>query len=104
MPAELPIGYQAVHVLIKGRVQGVWYRAWTTERALALGVEGWVRNLASGDVEGVYVGSAETVEALIADCRGGPPLARVIEIEQQAYPVADALALLGQGFQSLSSA
>jgi acylphosphatase len=70
-------GNKAVHVLISGLVQGVAYRAWTERRANALGLSGWVRNLADGDVEAVFSGPAETVEAMLAACREGPRHASV---------------------------
>lgn len=103
MSASLPPGYRAVHVLIKGRVQGVWYRAWTAEQALALGVEGWVRNLTEGHVEGVFVGPGGAVDGLILACRGGPPLARVDDIECRDLAPADAAGLLNKGFQARST-
>jgi len=67
----------AVRVVISGRVQGVWYRGWTVERASALGLAGWVRNRKDGTVEAVFAGSPETIDAMIAECRDGPPLAKV---------------------------
>ncbi|MBT6510918.1 MAG: acylphosphatase, partial [Rhodospirillaceae bacterium] len=47
-----------VRVCITGRVQGVWYRAWTTEEASELGLDGWVRNRRDGTVEAVFAGDA----------------------------------------------
>lgn len=72
---------KSVRVRIRGRVQGVWYRAWTTEAATARGVTGWVRNRRDGSVEALFMGSATAVDALIAACREGPELARVESIE-----------------------
>lgn len=72
---------KSVRVRIRGRVQGVWYRAWTTEAATACGVTGWVRNRRDGSVEALFMGSATAVDALIAACREGPELARVESIE-----------------------
>jgi acylphosphatase len=72
---------RSVHVRISGLVQGVNYRAWTERRANELGLSGWVCNLASGDVEAVFSGPAEKVEAMLAACRAGPRLAQVERVE-----------------------
>ena len=71
-----------MHVIISGRVQGVWYRAWTQKAALGLGLSGWVRNRLDGTVEAVFSGAPEQVEAMIAKCRKGPPLAKVKDIRR----------------------
>lgn len=67
----------SVQVVISGRVQGVWYRAWTQKKATGFGLRGWVRNRADGSVEAVFCGAAAQVAAMIAACHDGPPLARV---------------------------
>jgi acylphosphatase len=67
-------------VIVSGRVQGVWFRESTRRRAEALGVGGWVRNLADGSVEALFEGEAEQVCAALAFVREGPPLARVREV------------------------
>lgn len=67
-------------LLIKGRVQGVFFRAHTQEQALKLGLKGYVRNLPLRRVEAVFVGPREQVEKAIAWCRQGPPLAEVSEV------------------------
>jgi len=72
----------AVRVMIRGRVQGVWYRGWTVEQASAKGLRGWVRNRRDGAVEALFVGSADKVEAMIEACRSGPPAARVDAVER----------------------
>ena len=64
-------------VIVSGRVQGVWFRASTQETAQRLGLCGWVRNLASGDLEAVFEGPRPAVEKAVAWCRRGPPAARV---------------------------
>ncbi|MBT5413820.1 MAG: acylphosphatase [Rhodospirillaceae bacterium] len=74
----------AVRARIEGRVQNVWYRAWTVEQAKARGLRGWVRNCADGSVEALFVGPAATVEAMIDACRVGPPDARVTNIAREA--------------------
>lgn len=70
-----------VRVLVRGRVQGVWFRESTRERAEALGVDGWVRNLPGGEVEAEFEGEREAVDAAIAFVRVGPELARVDDVE-----------------------
>jgi acylphosphatase len=71
------------HVLIRGRVQGVGYRVWTEVTALERGLEGWVRNCRDGSVEAVFGGPEGDVAAMIAQCRRGPPGARVETIDQR---------------------
>lgn len=67
----------ARRVRITGKVQGVWYRAWTVREAKTRGLSGWVRNRSDSSVEAVFAGPAEAVEAMIAACHRGPPAARV---------------------------
>ena len=69
---------------VHGRVQGVFYRAWTTEQARSLGLDGWVRNRADGTVEILVSGEAAAVDTLIRRCREGPPAAQVERIDQEA--------------------
>jgi acylphosphatase len=71
------------HVIIRGRVQGIGYRAWTEVTALERGVEGWVRNRRDGSVEALFSGPDDEVAAMIAECRRGPPGARVDVIDQR---------------------
>lgn len=70
----------ALHLLISGRVQGVWYRESMRLEAERLGITGWVRNRSEGMVEAVVQGSNEAVAALLAWARRGPPAARVDDI------------------------
>lgn len=65
------------HLVIKGRVQGVFFRLETREQAAALGLTGWVRNKPDGTVEIVAEGYRKDIEKLIAWCRLGPPMAEV---------------------------
>lgn len=68
------------HLVIRGRVQGVWYRESMRLEAERLNVAGWVRNRGDGAVEAVVQGEEDAVAALIAWCRVGPPAARVEDI------------------------
>lgn len=68
---------KSVRAVVTGRVQGVWFRAHTRDRARELGVRGFVRNLSSGDVELVAVGEDVSVDALVQWVHQGPPMAVV---------------------------
>lgn len=92
-------------VLIRGRVQGVGFRAWTEITALELGVEGWVRNCRDGSVEALFSGTEEVVLTMVELCREGPPGARVEAIDQREGTPADlALRRRGELFSVLVSA
>ncbi len=78
---------RCLRVRIEGRVQGVWFRAWTTEEATRLGLRGWVRNRRDGSVEALFCGPAAAVDRMVALCREGPPLARVARLE--TFPAQD---------------
>lgn len=70
-----------VHMIIHGRVHGVFFRYSTKDQADSLGVVGWVRNRHEGTVEVVAEGDRGRLEELLAWCRHGPPHARVSEVE-----------------------
>ena len=70
----------AVHVRIEGRVQGVWFRAWTEKTANELGLSGWVRNCRDGTVEAVFCGAQTLIDQMVERCHEGPPAARVDQI------------------------
>ncbi|KAL2323235.1 hypothetical protein Fmac_027614 [Flemingia macrophylla] len=74
-------------VVIKGRVQGVFYRNWTIENATQLGLKGWVRNRKDGSVEALFSGSVEAVQEMEQRCRRGPPDALVTGF--QVFPSDD---------------
>ena len=75
------------HVLIRGRVQGVGFRAWVEDTAIDLGLRGWVRNRRDGSVEAVLAGELELVRTMIEASRRGPPAARVERLDvSQACP------------------
>src|SRR3954468_7891521 len=71
------------HVVIRGRVQGVGYRAWVADEAASRNLEGWVRNRRDGGVEALFAGPADAVAAMIAACRHGPSMARVDNVQQE---------------------
>ena len=68
-------------VIVHGRVQGVFFRAATRERARELGVAGWVRNRSDGTVEAAFEGSVGAVEAMQLYVQHGPEWARVERVE-----------------------
>lgn len=72
---------EQIRVLISGRVQGVWYRGWTVDKANKLGIKGWVRNLGSGQVEAIFLGEEAQIGAMLDACWLGPELAKVEAVE-----------------------
>ena len=89
-------------VMIRGRVQGVGYRAFVDHEARARDLEGWVRNLRDGSVEALLAGPAEVVTAMIAACARGPSLARVDAVQEEvANPDALNLRKAGERFSVL---
>ncbi|MEF8774145.1 MAG: acylphosphatase [Halobacteriales archaeon] len=74
------------HVHVSGRVQGVYYRANTRDRARELGVDGWVRNLDDGRVEAVFEGPERAVEEMVEWCHTGSPAAAVAGVDVEYEP------------------
>jgi acylphosphatase len=70
-----------VRVTVRGRVQGVFFRADARSRAESLGLSGWIRNAADGSVEAVFEGEPERVDSMVEWCRRGPSGASVDEVE-----------------------
>ena len=71
----------AVHLIVRGRVQGVWFRASTQEQALQLSVCGWAKNCQDGSVEIHAEAEKEILEQFINWCRKGPPAAQVSDLD-----------------------
>jgi acylphosphatase len=69
------------HVIVTGKVQGVFYRAETVSKAKQLRLTGWVRNLPDGRVEGIFEGEETNVQKMVDFCRRGPPNAYVVDVE-----------------------
>ncbi|HEY6834885.1 MAG TPA: acylphosphatase [Gaiellaceae bacterium] len=72
------------HVRIRGRVQGVFFRAEARARAESLGLAGWIRNAEDGSVEAVFEGDEERVRSMVDWCSRGPSGARVDEVDAEA--------------------
>jgi acylphosphatase len=89
-------------VMIRGRVQGVGYRAFVEHQAMARRLEGWVRNRRDGSVEALLAGPADVVSDMVALCRRGPSSARVEAVEEEAAnPDALNLRRAGERFSVL---
>jgi acylphosphatase len=71
----------SARLIIKGCVQGVWFRGWTVKVANKIGLSGWVRNRADGSVEAVFYGDSAKIESMIGKCYCGPAAASVEDIE-----------------------
>ncbi len=69
------------HVVIEGRVQGVFFRHHTHRKAQELGVKGWVKNCWDGSVVAVFEGEKESVDRMVQWCHRGPPEARVTGVQ-----------------------
>ncbi|MCX7313892.1 MAG: acylphosphatase [Hyphomicrobiales bacterium] len=82
------------HVLFRGRVQGVGFRAFVADEAVRMGVGGFVRNRRDGTVEAVFAGDEKIVEAIVALCRKGSYASRVDGVEVRDAS-AEELALRG---------
>jgi acylphosphatase len=87
---------RSVRLTIRGRVQGVGYRAWAADTARALGLTGWVRNRTDGTVEAVATGDDDAIERFVAACRTGPRVARVTAVDVMPADLTD---FDGPGFE-----
>ena len=93
------------HVTIRGRVQGVGFRAWAEVTALQRGLQGWVRNRRDGSVEVLFAGPEDAVGAMVAACRHGPRGSGVNGLDQRAGTAAEfALRRPGDRFSMLPTA
>lgn len=90
---------KTVRATITGRVQGVFYRAWTQEQARGLGLAGWVRNRSDGTVEALFHGPEEAVDAMLRRCEDGPSAARVESVRAEPSDEDP-----GQGFRKAPTA
>ena len=89
-------------VVVRGRVQGVGYRAWAEDTAILNGLDGWVRNRRDGTVEAVFAGPAVVVDGMIEACRRGPDSAHVDAVDvREAGPSDLALRQGDDGFTVL---
>ncbi|MFH1127378.1 MAG: acylphosphatase [archaeon] len=70
-----------IHILVSGRVQGVWYRAFTKDAAERHGINGWVKNLDDGRVEALAIGEEDKIADFIDELKIGPEASRVDSVE-----------------------
>ena len=80
---DSPAASARVQLTIRGRVQGVYYRASMVQEAQKLWLTGWVRNCRDGSVEAIAQGTKDQLENLISWCRRGPPGAKVTQVDVQ---------------------
>lgn len=71
---------RCLHIIVKGRVQGVYFRAYTQKQAVKLNISGFVRNLSDGSVEIVAAGDPDVLHQLVVWCHKGPVLAKVSQV------------------------
>ena len=92
---------KTVTVKIEGRVQGVYYRAWTEQTARVLGLDGSVRNASDGSVEAVFSGAADKVDEMLRLCADGPPDARVTKmtVTKEGGSVSSGFRVLGTNWR-----
>lgn len=90
-------GHRSVEIVVRGRVQGVGYRAWTKGVAEARGLSGTVRNRQDGSVEARLAGPEDAVATMIEACRRGPPGARVQDLAVHDLPSPEAPQPPGRG-------
>jgi acylphosphatase len=93
------------HILVRGRVQGVGFRAFVEHHAIQRGLAGWARNRRDGSVEALFAGPTKSVEGIIKVCKVGPLGARVDALDQREGANEDfALRRTGDLFSVLPTA
>ncbi len=85
--AHNPADHEGRHVYVRGMVQGVYFRQFTKDQAIALGLTGWVQNLPDGRVELKAFGAADSLNTLLKKLQQGPPAAKVTELNTTAIPL-----------------
>lgn len=76
---------RAIKAYVTGKVQGVYFRAWTRDQARQIGLDGFVRNLPDGRVEAVAAGDEAKIDAFLEQLRQGSPASRVDKVEHEEY-------------------
>jgi acylphosphatase len=83
------------HIVVRGQVQGVGYRAFVEQEARRRALQGWVRNRRNGSVEAVFAGPKAAVEAMVEACRRGPMAARISALDHREGTANDLLERVG---------
>lgn len=78
---------RTVSIIVKGKVQGVYYRQSTKEKATSLGIKGEVKNRPDDTVHIIATGTSEQIDQLVEWCRQGPPRARVMDVMMEEIPL-----------------
>ncbi len=86
MAGDVMVNTKSIRYVVTGRVQGVGFRAFTKDTALALGLNGWVRNLSDGSVEIMASGPTDKIHTFEEKIRVGPSFARVVHIVTEENP------------------
>ncbi|OGI11716.1 acylphosphatase [Candidatus Micrarchaeota archaeon RBG_16_36_9] len=75
------------HVIVSGDVQGISFRYYTKQKAIILGINGWIKNLVTGEVEAVFEGLDDRIKEMVEWCKKGPWLAKVnnVKVEFSDY-------------------
>ena len=89
LPFQIFYFMQQVQLRITGKVQGVFFRASTRQKALELGITGWVKNEADGSVLAVGQGEPTALQEWVDWCHRGPAHARVDQVREEVIPLSD---------------
>lgn len=98
---EDPDAMRIIHVIVRGRVQGVGYRAWTQGQAAAHSLRGWVRNRKDGSVEAVFAGDPDSVAIVAEALLRGPHGSHVSGVDIRTESEDALAATFGAGFVAL---
>ena len=77
------------HVIIKGKVQGVFYRTSAKKKAEELSLSGWIKNTSEGDVEAIVTGNNQQLQEFVKWCKSGPDRAKVDEVDVNNHELED---------------
>ena len=93
-----------IRVIVRGRVQGVGYRAWAQRQAAAHSLRGWVRNRSDGTVEAVFAGDPDSVAIIAEGLLRGPPASQVTGVDIRSDDESALAPAFGAGVVALPTA